>query len=69
MWSLFINALRLAGVFSLGATVQRWFAPGDDAVADDSIGGIVKAFIPLLITAGVVIVIYKFLGKKIRIGK
>lgn len=68
MWALFLQAFRVASIFGLGATVQNWFFDKDEPQDTSSFAGIVRAFMPLLITGAIIVAIYKFLGKKIRIG-
>jgi hypothetical protein len=48
----------------LGATIQNWFM--DDDGGDNSNPW--KVLWPLLAAAAIIVVMYKFLGKKIRIG-
>lgn len=59
-WIIF----RIAGVLGLGATVERWFSPGQNS---DTPRTGVMAFLPLLIVAAVVYFIYRVMGKRIVI--
>jgi hypothetical protein len=61
-WAVF----RLASVFGLGATIERWFGPGDES---PDTGVSITRFLRLIVIAAIVYVVYLALGKKIKIGK
>ena len=66
MWGAIARSIwQAASMIGLGATIQSWFMTDDDG-GDNSNPW--KIIWPLLAAAAVVVVIYKVLGKKIRIG-
>jgi hypothetical protein len=69
MWNILKAVWQLAGALGIGATIQNWFFDDDnEAPPDNSIAGMFKGFIPLLVAAAVVLAVYRLLGKKIKIG-
>jgi hypothetical protein len=55
---------QIASLIGLGATFERWFSPGEDTQESSPL----KAITSLLLVAAAIYVVYKFIGKKIRIG-
>ena len=69
MWSILWRIFQVSGVLSLGATVERWFSPGQpDQPGQNSDGNFFSRFTLLLAVAAVVMLIYQLIfGKKISI--
>jgi hypothetical protein len=55
---------QIASMIGLGATVERWFFDDDGAQPASPVRGVAV----LLAVAGIIYLVYKFIGKKIRIG-